>query len=435
MPGLAALAALVFAESATAGGCSYRNGVDARSRGAAGAGAAWARGALAGMAENPAALAYVSERNLDANLTSASTTGSFANAAGSSGALRSGPFLLPEAAYAEPLGDSRWTLGGGVTPEMMLAGDWRYEDPVGAAGASYGVQRHNSEFLLLRSAGGAAYRFSERLALGGTFGMVYNRNSLQAPYIFQDHPALRGLKTLLDLRTSGWAPDACFGGLFHATESLHAAAVYKTSLSFKSRGHASGDIGAQFAAIGVEAPSEWRYDAEVHTAAPHIATLGLAWEPLERISLAVQGEWHGWRSAAPDLPIFLTEGTNDAINNLLQSTALNDRAPFLWNDRWVGRVGGELALSRRWLLRTGYARSSRVVPDSTLTPLTADVTQNTLTWGVGFRGATNSFDFAYQWDLRENRSMDASSLAGGEYLGSRLGVGLHWLTASTGFSF
>ena len=435
------LAAVTFAAStadyAIAGGCTYRNGVGARARGAGGAGATWASDALGAMAENPAALARLTQRQFGVNLTSATTVGSFANTASSSGVLNNGPFFLPEGAYAQPIGSTGLVVGGGVVPEMMLNGNWEYDDPPGAgAGATYGFQQKNdSEFLLLRYAGGVGYNLSDRISIGGNVGLVYNRNHLEMPYIFQSEPTLKGLKTLLDLRTSGYAADACAGTLIDISRTVHLSAVYKSGNSFTTRGTAVGDASAQFQALGVDAASTFDYEAEVNTHSPQIATLGLGWEPAPRLALVLQWEWLDWSGAMPDLPVALTNGNNAVINSLLNSTSLNDVVPFRWRDRYVYRVGGEYALTDRWYLRSGYAFSPSAVPDSTLTPLTADITENTVTWGVGYHRGRHHIDAAYQWDLTKNRTVGQSGMAGGEYSGSRTQVGLHWITISSSLSF
>lgn len=433
---LAAWLLLCPAPQLQAGGCHYRNGAEARSRAAGGAGSAWTDSALGGLMENPAALAKVASPRLDLNVTAAFASGDFQNRVDADGELDAGPFFVPEAAFAAPLGESGLVLGGGVSPAMMLAGDWEYEDVPGAAGdASYGRQRHFAEFLLLRSAAGAAYRVNPKLALGGNFGVVYNRNRLESPYIFQQQPTLAGLKTLLDLQTDGYAPDGCLGVLIDAAEGLRIGAVYRSKLDFTSRGQASGDVRAQFDALGIDAASTFAYDAEVNTRAPQAVTLGAAWTPAERFSLALQWEWLDWSAAMPDLPIFLTNGDNAAINGLLDSTSLNDRPLLEWSDRFVYRGGGEYGLSGRWFLRSGYSYSSPVAPDRTLTPLTADIVEHTLTSGVGYAGARHRLDLSYQWDRRKDRLVSDSALLGGEYDQTRLGVGIHWLTLGYSTSF
>jgi hypothetical protein len=42
------------------------------------------------------------------------------------------------------------------------------------------------------------------MGYGVTLGVVYNRNDLHAPYIFQQQSSLAGLKVLLNLTTRGY---------------------------------------------------------------------------------------------------------------------------------------------------------------------------------------------------------------------------------------
>ena len=49
-------------------------------------------------------------------------------------------------------------------------------------GADYGLQSEQSQIVVVRAAAGAAYAFSPRLWAGATVGLVYNENTLVAPF-------------------------------------------------------------------------------------------------------------------------------------------------------------------------------------------------------------------------------------------------------------
>jgi hypothetical protein len=56
----------------------------------------------------------------------------------------------------------------------------------------------------MRSSVGVARTFGHEVVSGAVLGLVYNTNNLNAPYIFQQQPALAGLKVLLSLQTHGY---------------------------------------------------------------------------------------------------------------------------------------------------------------------------------------------------------------------------------------
>ena len=51
----------------------------------------------------------------------------------------------------------------------------------------------------------------------------------------------------------------------------------------------------------------------------------------------------------------------------------------------MGRLGVEQAFGEHWAVRAGYAYGNNPVPDGTLTPLTAAITEHLLTLGRGLQ--------------------------------------------------
>ena len=74
-------------------------------------------------------------------------------------------------------------------------------------------------------AGGVALPLGRKFIVGATFGRVYNSNTLDAPYIFQTNPILKGFKTALDLHTAGYGWDGSFGVLARPVRTVQFGAV------------------------------------------------------------------------------------------------------------------------------------------------------------------------------------------------------------------
>ena len=115
------------------------------------------------------------------------------------------PGVLPYGAFGMPIRHSRFSFGVGFVPDLMSVSDWHYVDAPGIAGASYGLQEQKSAILAGRAMAGLGVVVNPKLSIGVTVGADYNSNTLDAPYIFQQQPVLQGLKTLLDLHTTGMA--------------------------------------------------------------------------------------------------------------------------------------------------------------------------------------------------------------------------------------
>ncbi len=340
---------------------------------------------------------------------------------------------IPFGAFGAPLGHSRWTLAAGFTPDLLSASKWRFQDAPGVAGASYGPQREQSQIVALRSSAGLAYRFSPRLAAGVSVGAIYNSNTLVMPYVFQSHPALAGLKTLLNLHTTGVGWNTSFGVVAQPTHRLQLNAAYRTRSAITSSGAASGNMGAQFSALGIPFRPDFRYAAQVRVELPQSALVGASWQQSRTLRVDVQSTWVNWKNSFQSLPVSLTRGTNTEINSFLASSNLNDTIPLRWKDQYSFRAAADRTVTESLSLSAGFSHSNNPVPASTLSPLTAAIMQNGLAAGLSYRRDRARFDFAYQVNLPSHENVGTSSLLSGEFSGSRTQIMTQAITLSATF--
>lgn len=440
--GRAALAVLAVAllgigwpRAAEANGI-LRNGVGARAMALGGADIAWAEDALGPLAANPAGLGWLERPTLDLGVTAVRVSGDFTNVADDDGEISGRVGLMPDAAAGGRIPATPVSVGLGLVTDAALAGHWRYVDaPGGAGGVSYGRQAHESSIVVARLALGVGVDLGPYVALGATVGLVYNDNSLHAPYIFQSQPGLAGLKTLLDLETSGWGWNGTVGVLVRPHETLQLGLGYRSETTIDSEGRARGDAAAQLAALGVAIPTGFRYDAEVRTKFPQVVSGGASWRAHPRWRFVGQVEWINWSDAFDELPITLTNGSNAALNGIVGSSTLRDTVPLGWRDRFVYRAGVEWTVTEPLRVRLGYAYGKSPVPDRTLTPLTGAIMEHTITAGVGYRIGPVQLDFAYQYDLPVTRRVADSDLRSGEYDQSEIEVSLHWVAVTASIRF
>jgi long-subunit fatty acid transport protein len=330
-----------------------------------------------------------------------------------------------------PLFSKRLTLGVSVAPDTLMTANWRYMDPPGGlGGTSYGLQQNKSAMITLRSAAGLSYVVNRKLSIGGTFGAIYDKNTLIAPYIFQSQPVLAGAKTLLDLHTDGVGYKGSFGALITPSSKLQIGLSYRMSTSIHTHGDASGDAGAQFATLHVNEPATFRYSAEVDTKFPQAFSGGISWQVVPRMRLNLQGDWIDWSHSFNQLPVKLTNGTNTTINGLVGGNSMQDVIPLQWRNQGVFSVGVESPVGEHLAFRGGYSYATDPVPSATLTPMTAAILQNTIGTGVGYSRGHYSLDLAYQVQLPTTQSVGQSSLKSGEYNNSRVEVAVHSVTLS-----
>ncbi len=390
-------------------------GISAAAAGRGGTMAAEPGSALDAMEDNPAGLATIHASLLELSGIAGLGSGSFENSVDSHGALAGASGALPYGSFAIPLGNSRWTAAFAETPEMMCRVDWHYIDPPGTAGVTYGEQTNKSKIVTMRSSVGIAGALGARWSLGATVGLVYNTNTLNAPYIFQQQPQLAGLKVLLDLDTRGFGWNGSAGATWQPSDKLRFGAAWKSATSIQSHGSANGSASALFAVLGIAAGPAFHYQAEVDNRLPQSTVAGLRWEQSPRLRLAIEGNWVDWAGAFRVLPVKLKQGTNGTINSVVGSNTFNDHIALHWRNQGAVHVGAELPLSDRWTLRGGYAYISDPVPSKTLTPLTAAILRNSLAAGAGWHRGRLTLDAAYQAQLPVSQSVGQSALLAGEY--------------------
>ncbi len=427
-------ALLVFASHAPAASL-YQDGAGGRAQAMGGAGAAVADDPLSALFDNPAALSDLNRLALQLGVDAGFVQGRFSNRANPDAHLDQDG-VIGGVAASVPVGPVHF--GVGINPDIAARNNWRYRDAPGGADGSttYGVQPQESEIALLRSAVGASWQLNPQLSLGGDLGLLYNENRLQAPYIFQSQPTLRTAKTLLDLQTDGFGWNAQGGLRWRPVENVALSLSYVSESTIKTHGSASGNAGVQFTNLGLGgARPDFHYDATVTNVFPQQLSAGVEWKPASRTVIAAQFDWIDWSDAFDTLPVRLSGGNNADINGLLGSRKLNDDIPLRWRDQYVARVGVEQGFGEHWTLRAGYAYGNNPVPPGTLTPLTAAITEHTLTAGGGYKRGSVRVDAAFQWELPATGTVRESDLAAGEYSRSSTRIGVEWLGVTTQVEF
>jgi long-chain fatty acid transport protein len=413
----------------------YWNTASARSMALGGVYLPSAGGAVDAMSANPAGLTALGGRTLDLSLTSIFASGSFSSSVNTNAPLKDSPGVVPYGAFGMNLGHSGFSVGVGITPELMSVSNWNYVDAPGVAGASYGLQQQKSAILAARAGVGVGYAFNRKLAIGASFGAVYNSNTLDAPYIFQSNPALAGLKTLVDLHTTGVGWNTNLGVIATPTDHVQFNVAWKSRTVIDSTGNLSGNIGAQLAAVGLDALPTFHYSAAVRNVLPQSVLAGVNFHIDGRWVFGLQGNWVNWNDAFSSLPITLTNGSNPDINGLLGSNSIFDRVPVEWKDQYSVRGGVEYRLTENISFRAGYGFSSNPVPASTLTPLTAAIMTNQLSTGIGYRHGRMRMDLAYGIDPSTTEHVGHSALLSGEYDNSSVRISTQALGLNTSFVF
>jgi len=414
----------------------YWNTASARSMALGGVYLPSTGGVVDALSSNPAGLAMVGGRTLDLSLTSVFARGSFSNSVNTNVPLNDGPGVIPYGGFGMPIAHSRFSIGLGLVPEMMSVSNWNYVDAPGVAGASYGLQKQKSAILAARAVAGVGFALSRKVSLGVSVGGVYNSNTLETPYVFQSHPALAGLKTLLDLHTTGVGWNTSVGLIASPTDRLQFNVAWKSRTTIDSTGDANGNIGVQLAAAGLGgARPDFHYSAMVQNVLPQSVLAGMNWRVDGHWVFAVQADWVNWKDSFASLPVTLTNGNNADINGLLGTNGIFDRVPLNWKDQYAFRGGVERFLTENFSLRAGYAHANNPVPASTLSPLTAAIMGNQFSTGFGYRHGHWRMDLGYGFDPTAQENVGKTALLSGEYDNSKVRIGTQSLGLNTSYTF
>lgn len=431
-----AVVAAGFLASASFGQSFYWNTASAQSAALGGVYLPSSSNALDALAANPAGLTALNRPALDASVSTIFARGSFSDSVNTNAPMTTSPGAIPYGAFGMPIGHSRFSFGVGFMPELTSVSDWKYVDAPGTLGVTYGMQEQKAAILAGRSAAGFGVTISPRFAIGATVGSVYNSNTLEAPYIFQSQPTLKGLKTLLDLHTNGWGWNTSVGILALPAKKVQVGVAWKSRTVIDSTGTATGDASALFAALGAgSSPSTFSYSARVQNVLPQSMLGSVAWYAKPRWVLAFQTDWVNWQNAFVTLPVTLTNGTNATINSVVGSTSLVDGVPLNWKNQYSFHGGAEHLVTENSSVRFGYAYDNSPVPASTLTPLTAAIMANQLSAGYVYNWHHSRFDASYAFDLTAKESVGQSGLEAGEYDNSTVHVGTQAFTIGYSYRF
>jgi long-chain fatty acid transport protein len=430
-----AFLALGFAAASAPAQDFYWTDASARSTALGGVYVPSSEDAVGALAANPAGLASLGGPSLDLSVTTVFARGSFSNSANNGAPLRDSPGALPYGAFGMPIGHSRFSFGLGFVPDLMSVSNWRYVDPPGAGGVTYGLQQQKSAILAGRALAGFSVSFGRKLSMGATVGSDYNSNTLDAPYIFQSQPTLKGLKTLLDLKTSGVGWNTSVGISTHPSEKVEVGVAWKSRTVIDSTGTATGDAYALFGVPQGSPASTFAYSAAVRNVLPQSVLASINWRANPRWLLAFQTDWVNWGNAFATLPVTLTNGNNATINSVAKSSTLVDGVPLNWKDQYGFHAGAERLVTESTSLRFGYAHTNNPVPSSTLSPLTAAIMSNQISAGLVYHRGRSHYEAAYSFDPSAQAHVQQSALLSGEYDNSAVHIGTQDLTLSYSFRF
>jgi long-chain fatty acid transport protein len=331
---------------------------------------------------------------------------------------------LPFLSYMRRTDDGRFAYGVGVFAPAGFGAEWHLNNPL------FGEQRYESFGALATFLPGIAYRVTDRLSIGGTFGVAISHAQLNGPFVGQTG-VLQGIPTLLNLHATGATPTWSVGLQYDVSDRTRLGLTYIEETRFNMDGNAQVTV-----PVPGLPPLNSRFDADVHLTWPRSLGGGIShlFGEARNHRASVDVIWINWSQAFRDVGLNLSDSSNPILPALL-GPSIGDRFPLSWRDSVSVRLGYEYFLQPTQVVRFGYIYHPQPIPNQTLSPYIPAILQHAFSIGYGKQWDRWAVNVAYQYSLGENQEVQQSSFLGGDFDRSRIGAQVHWLALSLQYRF
>lgn len=299
-------------------------------------------------------------------------------------------FIAPTVYATTSLEDMPLSFGLGINSFHPLAKRWDTSSAFRDSIQSISIKPVNFQPTV-------AYRFDDlKLAVAGGVDVTYAQVSLQKMAYVQipNLPLVYGplANTYQELGTVGADATATgygynLGLLWKPVNNLSVGAAYRSKIKLGLEGDANFlRTGANAAALGFTSQTV-RTTGSTDITLPDALSLGVAWKPIDKLTVELDAERTGW-SCYNQLELKFGPGM----------TAFNGKPdPKNWENVWAYRLGAQYAVTPKMDLRAGYAYDNSPAPDATVGPELPDADRHNFTAGTGLHNEFGSIDMSYMW--------------------------------------
>ncbi|TWJ19849.1 OmpP1/FadL family transporter [Geobacter argillaceus] len=302
-------------------------------------------------------------------------------------------FIAPSLYATYSLENLPLTFGLGINSIYPLAKSW--DDS-----STFRNQIQNIAIKPINFQPTVAYLFNDlNLAVAAGIDVTHAIVSLQKMPYSPDPTVPNSAYELGALGLDGTATDVGynFALKWKPCHNLSFGLAYRSEITLHIDGDANfiPTTGSGFNLIGMTTAATSPYSrtritssASTTLTLPDSLSIGVAWQPTEKLTLEFDAERTGW-SSFDKLQFNFNSAQFAGFNN--KPDAKN------WNDVWAYKVGGQYAYSKNIDLRAGYAYDESPIPDSTLGPELPDSDRHNVALGLGLHNSYASLDLAYMW--------------------------------------
>jgi len=372
---------------------------------------------------NPALLSRVPGTQVEAGTTLVYADRDFRSALTGQSESSDDEVQFPSQLYVTHQINDRWSTGIGVFFPFGLSTEW----DSGWEGRYIATR---SDLFSVNVNPVVAWKPCDRVTLAGGVDIIY----LDAELESQVNSTLLGVvlfppgfgplsDSSQKFSGDGWGAGYNLGLLVDFTEKVRLGATFRSHVDVDVEGDLSFSIPADAAML---APVLTNTGGEADVRLPRQATIGLAWDATEDLTLEVGGRWEDW-SSTEELVISLDQPVLGSSSNV---------TPRDWDDTWAFNVGGSYRLNETVSLLAGYLYSDNPVPDATFDPSIPDADAHLFTVGSGLSFGDWSLDIAYGFE--HHRSREKNNLIGaasGSTANGKYSADIHLAAVSVGYRF
>lgn len=329
-------------------------------------------------------------------------------------------------AYDNPSGLGHFMMGRRISEEIVFgfgafapAGFASDYDLQGRPASLPGEHHYYSFGALVRLLPGLSLRLTDRLTVGGTFGIAVSHIEIEGPYYLNSLP-LRGTPTMLDLQSTGPALSWSCGMQYALTDRTTIGARYQSENEFTSTGKANVTI----AGLG-----DSDYDVNVGLTWARSAGIGIKHDvdPCNRFS--IDFIWEDWSDAYDSANLSFTNPSNPVFE-MVAGPAIDEVFPLLWKDALIVSSGYEHDFGLDQTFRLGYRYQDNPVSSSTASTYLQTTLEHHFSIGYGFKHSGWLIDTAYQFAFAPDVHTQASVYPGGDYSNAVLKTQTHMVFLS-----
>jgi long-subunit fatty acid transport protein len=323
----------------------------------------------------------------------------------------------PNLAYIRKAYGGDIAYGLGIFAPAGFGAEYDMTNPV------TGPTLYKSIGLLGKVLPGVAVRLTDRLTVGGTFGVAVCQTELEGPFFLQTG-MLRGVPTQFDLQVNGATPTGSVGLQYQLSDQTTIGVCYTEESRFTLEGTARAAV---FGLAPI--PLESNFDAEMDITWPRSVGLGIKHDLNAHHRVSADVIWYNWSEAFDQLALRLSNSSLPVFTQLLGPT-ISDAFPLRWEDTVSLRLGYEYERNLRDIYRLGYVHHESPVPTATLCPYIDGVLEHAFTVGYSRRCPGYILSAAYEYSFSPTRRVGVSDIAGGDFDNSNFRAQAHWLSLS-----